>query len=463
MAVHVAVMTIVIGVIVVQSNNLFSARLNREFNHDLAEEGPEFANASANRPRGQPLADFARLYLSTHLLRSGQTLIIALGAPGHATLLHSSGGARIASDPVVTALLARPGSSTSITGLTLGAAQYRVVTSPIRAAGRRVGTLVAVRDLAGLTRDRLSELTIAALEGLAALIAAVLAGYVLLRRVLRVVSDVTSAAELATDGDLGTRLAYDGPDDEVGHLARTFDAMLARLDQAFSAQRRLLSDVSHQLRTPLTVIRGHLEVLARNPVADPDEQAETIALVVDEIEHLSLMVDRLLLLGRALEPDFVDEEPIDVRSLLEDVMDAAQHLAPRAWELDAAIHLVIRGDRTKLRGALLNLIDNAVNATTEADTIRLSAACDSADEVVFAVTDTGCGLSADQQQRMFERFARSTDRYRGTGLGLAIVKAVAEAHGGSVAIHGAPDTGCTVTVILPGHRIELTQSALAVT
>jgi len=154
---------------------------------------------------------------------------------------------------------------------------------------------------------------------------------------------------------------------------------------------------------------------------------------------------------RALEPDFIEEEPIDSHSLLEDVFDAAEFLAPRRWELEAGPPLVIRGDRTKLRGALLNLIDNAVKVTGASDTIRLAARHDG--ELVFEIADSGRGLSHAEQQQLFKRFSRPSDRYRGTGLGLAIVKAVAEAHGGRVELESSLGEGSRFRIVIPRQRI----------
>lgn len=455
MGVHILVMTIVIGAIVWQSDHLFVSRINGALNHDLTEEGSEFNNAAANRPRGQSLSAFARFYLETHQRQARQSLVIGLTAkPGGEgpKILISPNSQTIASNPLVASMVTHTAAPSKITSITVGEANYRAYASAIEEGGRRVGTLVTVRNLAELTAERRSELTVALLAGLAALIAAVAAGYLLLRRVLRVVADVTNTAENASS-DLGLRVGYKGPPDELGRLAQTVDTMLGRLDQAFTAQRRLLSDVSHQLRTPLTVIRGHLEVLARTPPTNTNEQAETIALVVDEVEHISLMVERLLLLGRALEPDFIEEEQIEVASLLADVMDAVQHLAPRRWELGEPPPLVILGDRTKLRGALLNLIDNSVGATRRSDAIKLAAHLNNVGEVVFEVSDTGHGVSAADRARLFERFSRSTERYRGTGLGLAIVKAVADAHGGRLEMDGEPGRGCRVRITLPGERV----------
>ncbi len=461
MAMHLAVMTVVIGGIVVQSDSILSARLNTQFNRDLTEEGIEYTNALTMRPDGLGIAQFTRIYLETHRRPSRLSLIIALPRPHQRPrTLASAGIGHDLYHRVVAATLAPGTRLDRIVNVGSGESQYRAYATPIYASGRRVATLVAVRNLARLAEQRAPELTIAILEGVAALIASVLAGYLLLGRVLRVVGDVSRAARRASDGDLSLRIDYQGPEDEVGLLARTVDTMLERLDRAFSAQRRLLSDVSHQLRTPLTVIRGHLEVLARDPNADAEERAATVALVVDELEHVSLMVERLLLLGRSIEPDFVEEEQIEVVSLLQDVFDAAQYLAPRRWELDVGRPLVVLGDRTKLRGALLNLLDNAVKATSEGDTIRLSAIHEG--DLRLQVSDTGRGLSEQEQQRLFGRFVRSTDRYRGSGLGLAIVRAVAEAHGGSVELDSQPESGAKFTIVLPKSRVSRSPALQAV-
>ncbi len=451
MVVYMTLMTVVIGAIFVQSDHVLTARLNAQFNRDLAEEGIEFTSAASIRPHGMPLVSFTRFYLDTHLRPASLWLIVALQRPG--------GGRDVLTSPgVAPGILRRASTSmlpaapaTRLSNLTVGDARYRAYATPILLSGRRVATLVAIRDLSYLNANRSSELTIAALTGLAALIASVIAGYLLLGRMLLVVGRVRTTAERAAGGDLSLRVSYRGPEDEVGRLAGTVDMMLERIDHAFSAQRRLLSDIAHQLRTPLTVIRGHLEVLARNPEADADERGETIALVIDELEHVSLMVERLLLLGRALEPDFVEEEEVDIRSLLEDVFDAAEFLAPRRWQIEPGPPLVIRADATKLRGALLNLLDNAVKATDEQDTIRLTARQDRG--LILEVSDTGRGLSDAEQSRLFERFSRSSDRYRGSGLGLAIVKAVAEAHGGRVEVDSAPGAGARFRIVLPRDRI----------
>ncbi len=140
---------------------------------------------------------------------------------------------------------------------------------------------------------------------------------------------ITTTAASIEEGDLDRRLGDQGTDDEVGQLAATFDSMLDRLQAAMTVQRRLLSDVSHQLRTPLTVARGHLEVLARQTEWSMGEVRDTVGVVVDELDHMGALVERLLMLGRALEPDFLQLEPLDLRTFLSDLFDSARVLADR--------------------------------------------------------------------------------------------------------------------------------------
>ena len=280
--------------------------------------------------------------------------------------------------------------------------------------------------------------------------------YLLLRRLLRTVGRITTTAASIEHGDVDRRLGDQGTDDEVGQLAATFDAMLDRLQAAMVVQRRLLSDVSHQLRTPMTVARGHLEVLARQPTADLAEVRETVGVVVDELDHMRALVERLLLLGRALEPDFLQVEALDLRTFLSDLFDAARVLADRRWTLAPVPDLVLELDVAKVRGALLNLIDNAVGATQAGDVIALRADRAADGGVLLAVEDSGPGIPPEQVERVLTRFGRlgSADR-EGSGLGLAIVTAVAEAHGGTFALGASAMGGCRATISVPAGRVSV--------
>jgi len=419
----------------------------------LVSEVDSFSRATApTTPASLEPATVA--YLRGRVLVQGESLLVGLASGRR---FGSSGSDALLDAPTVQRLLADPPSRTTSVRATLGGVDTLLLASPIRQGGTTVGTLVVASDLSQLHADQQRVLSLVAGEALVALVAAVAGAYLLLRRLLRTVGSITDTAALIESGDLDRRLGDQGTDDEVGKLAATFDSMLDRLQAAMVVQRRLLSDVSHQLRTPLTVARGHLEVLARQPDADMDEVRDTVAVVVGELDHMRALVERLLLLGRALEPDFLQIERLDLRTFLSDLSETSQVLAPRHWVLAPVPDVVLEVDVAKLRGALLNLVDNAVGATGPDDTVELRAQRLSGDgSLVLSVEDSGPGIPDDQLPAVLARFGRlgSADR-EGSGLGLAIVTAVAEAHGGTFALGRSELGGCRAAITLPASRVTL--------
>jgi signal transduction histidine kinase len=326
--------------------------------------------------------------------------------------------------------------------------------TPIIQGAQPVGSFLAVYDLSSLRADQRHVLVLALLEAAVALIAAVLGTYLLLRRLLGTIGSMTSTARAIEEGDLDQRLGDPGTDDEVAELAATLDAMLDRIDEVMSVQRQLLSDVSHQLRTPLTVVRGHLEVMGRTQLDDPMEIREVIDMLVGEIDHMGQLTEQLLLLGRSLEPDFVTMTPTDLRSFIGDIGAAALVLADGRFRLGSIDDLVITIDQTKLRGAILNLIDNAIKAIGPADRVELSARRVDDGSVVIQVEDSGPGISPEVRARVLERFGRlDTETRSGSGLGLAIVRAVAEAHGGTFELGTSSLGGLDAIIVLPGELV----------
>jgi len=393
-------------------------------------------------------------YLQGRVLVQGESLLIGLPSGQR---FGSAGSESLLAAATIRRILATPPRTTTTLRTTLGGVDTLLLVSPIRQDGATVGTLVVASDLSQLHADQKRVLVLVAGEAVVALVAAVAGAYILLRRLLRTVGSITDTASSIENGDLDRRLGDQGTDDEVGKLAATFDSMLDRLQAAMVVQRRLLSDVSHQLRTPLTVARGHLEVLARQPSADMDEVRETVGVVVDELDHMRALVERLLLLGRALEPDFLQVERLDLRTFLSDLSEAAQVLAPRRWSLAPVPDVVLEVDVAKLRGALLNLVDNAVGATGPDDTIEVRAERTPADgSLVLSVEDSGPGIPDEQLATVLARFGRvgSADR-EGSGLGLAIVTAVAEAHGGTFTLARSELGGCRAAITLPTSRLTL--------
>jgi signal transduction histidine kinase len=221
--------------------------------------------------------------------------------------------------------------------------------------------------------------------------------------------------------------------------------MLDRLESAFATQRRFLDDAGHELRTPITIVRGHLELMGDQP----DERRETLALVIDELDRMSRLVDDVLTLAKAERPDFLDRETVDVAALTREIHAKAAAIAPRDWRLAGTGRGVIVADRQRLTQALVQLAQNAVQHTGEGDAIALSSSV-AAGRARFCVRDWGPGVPAADRERIFERFGRrAAARREGAGLGLAIVRAIAEAHGGRVELESAPGQGATFTVEVP--------------
>jgi len=175
------------------------------------------------------------------------------------------------------------------------------------------------------------------------------------------------------------------------------------------------------------------------------------------------LVEQLLMLGHAFEPDFIEPVALDLRSLLADLMDAARVLAPRRWLLDPIPDLVLFVDAAKLRGALLNLVDNAVHATVVGDTIALGAELRADGGIALSVSDSGPGIPLEQRAAALTRFSRpGAQDSHGAGLGLAIVAAVAKAHQGAVEVGDSVWGGCRATIVLPRAVLGRSLSAFTV-
>lgn len=271
-------------------------------------------------------------------------------------------------------------------------------------------------------------------------------GWLVAGRLLRPIRLLRDTTQQISDTDLSGRIPVTGTDD-ISALARTFNDMLDRLEVAFAGQRDALDDAGHELRTPITIIRGHLELMDS---ADPADVEEVRALVLDELDRMRGMVDDLVMLAKAKRPDFVHPRPVELDRLVDEVLDKARALADRNWRVDARVSATVLLDPQRITQALLQLISNAVKFTAPGDVIAVGSQL-TGDEVRLWVRDTGAGIAADDLERIFDRFARA-DVGRGvdgSGLGLAIVRAIAEAHRGTVTVDSSPGDGAIFTIALP--------------
>ena len=298
------------------------------------------------------------------------------------------------------------------------------------------GPLASVND--GI---RLGAAVFGSIFVMASLVAWVVAG-----RILLPLRTLTDTAQSISDTDLSRRIEVDG-DDELAELGRTFNEMLDRLDEAFASQRRFVDDAGHELRTPITVIRGHLEVMGD----DPEDRAVTIGVVTAELNRMTRIVDDLLDLATSGQPDFVRPGPVDLDDFVRDVASRASRLTNRSIDVEATEGVVFPADRDRLHQAMMNLVGNATEHTEPGTTIHIGGEV-RGDAVALWVRDHGPGIPPEDRERIFRRFARiDTDRRRseGAGLGLAIVAAIADGHGGTVGVDEPPGGGSVFTISIP--------------
>ncbi|MBF8188948.1 HAMP domain-containing histidine kinase [Nonomuraea sp. K274] len=276
-------------------------------------------------------------------------------------------------------------------------------------------------------------------------------GWVLAGRVLRPVRSITRTTEEIQATDLNRRIKLNGPRDELKDLADTIDTMLDRLEEAFSAQRQLIDDASHELRSPLTIIRANVDAVLAAPDASDEERTRAVAIVDRATTRMTTLVEDLLASARRQGGAFADAD-LDLARV---VGEACEEYAAPAAAKDVTITrnlgrgLEMTGDSDALRRAVANLLSNAVRLSPQGGAIRVAAGR-SEGWLWVAVHDDGPGLGEADQERVFDRFWRgeSSRRDRHTGLGLAIVRQIVESHGGRVAVFSRLGEGATFVLWL---------------
>ncbi|MBF2066864.1 MAG: HAMP domain-containing histidine kinase [Calothrix sp. C42_A2020_038] len=318
---------------------------------------------------------------------------------------------------------------------------------PVKINNKITGVFVIAHTTAGERGEVLEAVSVIIVVSSLIMFLALMLAWFASGKTLAPLRALSKTARKIGESDLNQRIPVQGRG-ELAELAMTFNEMMDRLQAAFISQRNFLNDAGHELRTPITIIRGHLELMDNT---NPEEIGETLTIVMDELDRMSRFVNDLILLAKAERPDFLLLETVDLQVFTQELFTKAQALAERNWLLESAPKGYILADRQRLTQAIMNLAQNATQHTKKTDTISLGSAIGKG-HVQFWVRDTGEGILFSDQQRIFKRFARATNsrrRSEGAGLGLSIVQAIAEAHAGKVTLESQLGIGTTFTVALP--------------
>jgi two-component system, OmpR family, sensor kinase len=398
------------------------------------EPGPDRGFASVNQ--------LLRVFLERNVAKDDELLVAWVGREARVVSLSSRRA--LAEDPAFEAVVNQNVEDGGSVRTDSGFGDLLVTIQPVRGEVSS-GALVVVTFLddaeQGLN-DLLRTYAITALLSLIVItgLAAWQAG-----RLLAPLGRLSDTAEEISATDLSRRLPETGNDD-ITALTRTVNGMLVRLEEAFVGQRQFLDDAGHELRTPLTVLRGHLELLDHD---DPQEVAETRALLLDELDRMSRLVGDLILLAKTGRPDFLNVQPVSLERLTHTVLAKARGLGDRAWRLDGAGEALVPMDEQRITQAVLQLAHNAVKHTEPGDVVAIGSSV-AGGWVRIWVRDSGPGVPEEDHERIFDRFARSrvTDVDEGFGLGLSIVNAIVEAHAGTVTLEDAVPTGACFVIRL---------------
>ena len=363
----------------------------------------------------------------------------------YSTVLFALAGAGLA---IAYLVVARTTSAQPVTEKTLSIYRNREYVGTMTVA--EVGEIEAA--VTYHTLENLRQYSLLALGGL--FLASLAIGWVLSGRALRPVGAITRTAREIQATDLSRRIRLGGPRDELRDLADTLDSMLDRLDAAFRQQRQLIDDASHELRSPLAIIRTNLDASLTAPDATPADRERAVAVVDRATTRMSRLVEDLLATARR-EVDASADTDVDLSAVVREAAEESFHpdRPIRLRHVTAAgLHLI--GDADALRRAVGNLLTNAARLAPPSSTVTLSTGR-SGSWLWAAVADEGPGIAAGDLPRVFDRFWRGGEtagggrRERRTGLGLAIVRQIVESHGGRVAAYSVPGSGSTFVLWLP--------------
>ncbi|CAB4633766.1 unannotated protein [freshwater metagenome] len=331
-------------------------------------------------------------------------------------------------------------------------ASIRFVAIPVQSASD-TGFMVAAIVLDSRMRS-IQETTLQlAILMLIALAAAALVGWIVAGRILKPIRDLGAMTRRVRDGTAPERLSGFNSESEIGGIAKDFNRMLDRTAEAFDSQKRFVDDAGHELKTPLTIIRGHLDLIRANP----SEEKNSMPIIEDEVLRMTRIVKDLQTLTKSSEPSFIQLAEVIPGDVVDEVFVKAAALAERNWSLNTVDAKPLALDRQRVVQALIQLVDNAIKHTTDKDSIEIGCRLNS-EFCEFYVGDSGPGIPKDSRSQVVSRFVRgnwTSEDTEGSGLGLAIVSAIAQGHGGEVFIDESKLGGAEV-----GLRVKLDKPSL---
>lgn len=340
-------------------------------------------------------------------------------------------------------------STTQWKQLTTDRASYAVLTIPVKVAQDKDAAIAfAINRNARMepVTDFLENYIVISLITVALVSAA---AWWASRKVMAPLTRLRHLTSSITEHNLDQRLPVEETSEDLAALSESFNAMIDRMQAAFTSQYQLLDDAGHELRTPVTIIQGHLELMDAH---NPNDVEETRTLALGELGRMKRLTDDLVLLAKTERPDFLHLSPVDVSDLMTDTFTHAQQLGNREWILGECAAVVVNADAQRLTQALLQLAANAVKFSAEGSHINISArilTSGKTQQLWLSVKDEGIGIEAEQLGKIFTRFARVDTNKPGAGLGLTIVTAIARAHGGGIEVDSTPGVGSQFSIVLP--------------
>lgn len=447
------VTTVLIGVFLLAT---LQASVSRSIDDTLAERATRLAaDLSASEPQKIDRGTV------THALEALATTEV-FAVPGSYVQVLDAAGAVIGSsenapeDPLSVPQSLIDGARAGHTGVVevgVGSERIRVLARPLAAGSAVSGVILVSESLGRIDETLVQAARPLGIAGLAAVLLALLGSWWLMGRALQPIVEVTRVAKrIAATGQVEERVAVPAARDELYELASTLNEMLARQEQTVRRQRQFMVDASHELRGPLMVIRGNLDLLQMDM---PSEDRRASAReATEEAERMAHLVGDLLFLAERDAHERLDSQPVALNEVVDQIwqrvcgLDAGKH----ELVLECNEPAIVVGDPYRLGQMIWNLVDNALRYTNPGGQVRLCLR-NHGQVAELAVTDTGIGIPAAHLPHIFERFYR-VDRARSrnessTGLGLPIIKQVAETHGGQVRVHSEAGIGTAFTVALP--------------